>query len=107
MRRGRRKIFVQKREGLFRKAHEEAEMQRKALRRGKNLAQSRYMLKKEMSAVEGDPLESWSGIEVEGELNKKKLSWRLAWWGSTEKKEASRLLRLRERHQYSCRMRDN
>ena len=29
------------------------------------------------------------------------MGWRLAWWGSTEKKEASYLLGLRGRHQYS------
>ena len=34
---------------------------------------------------------------MEGGLDKR----RLAWWGSTEKKEASHLLGLRGRHQYS------
>ena len=35
------------------------------------------------------------------ELSKRRLGWRLAWWGSSEKKEASHLLGLRGRHQYS------
>ena len=34
------------------------------------------------------------------EPSKRRLGWRLAWWGSTEKKEASHFLGLRERHQY-------
>ena len=41
-------------------------MQRKALRRGNNLAfQRRYMFSKGKSVVEGDPKKSWSGIETE------------------------------------------
>ena len=55
------------------------------------------MCRKGKSAVEGDPKKSWSGIEKEREPSRM----RLAWWGSTEKKEASHLLRLRGRHQYS------
>ena len=35
------------------------------------------------------------------QLNKRKLGWRLAWWGSNEKMEDSHLLGLRGRHQYS------
>ena len=49
--------------------------------------------------IEGDPEKSWSGIETERELNKRRLGWRLAWWGSTEK-EGSYLVGLRGRHQY-------
>ena len=37
------------------------------------------------------------GLKRRWELNKKRLGWRLAWWGSTEKKEVSHLLKLRER----------
>ena len=40
------------------------------------------------------------GLKRRRELNKKRLGWRLAWWGSTEKKEASHLLGLRGKHQY-------
>ena len=63
MRRGRRK-------GLYRRerewSYEEAEVQRKALRPGKNLAFSEdTCLEKEKSAVEGDPKKGWSGIETE------------------------------------------
>ena len=63
--------------------------------------QQKYMFRKGKSAVEGDPKKSWSGIETQAGLNKEKVGWRLAWWGSTEKKEASHLLGLRGRHQYS------
>ena len=52
------------------------------------------MFRKGKSAVKGDPKKSWSEIETEGELNKG----RLAWWGLTEKNEASHLLGLRGRH---------
>ena len=34
-------------------------------------------------------------------MSKRRLGWRLAWWESTEKEEASHLLGLRGRHQYS------
>ena len=35
------------------------------------------------------------------EPSRRRLGWRLAWWGSTEKKETSHLLGLRGRHQCS------
>ena len=56
--------------------------------------QQRYMFRKGKSVVEGDPKKDWR------ELSKSSLGWRLAWWGSTEKKESSHLLGLRGRHQY-------
>ena len=59
------------------------------------------MFRKEKSAVESDPKKSWSGIEADREPSRKRLGWRLAWWGSTEKNETSHLLGLRGRHQYS------
>ena len=41
------------------------------------------------------------GLKQRQELSKRRLGWRLAWWEATEKKEASHLLELRGRHQYS------
>ena len=41
------------------------------------------------------------GLKRRRELSNRRLGRRLAWWGSTEKKEASHLLGLRGRHQYS------
>ena len=41
------------------------------------------------------------GLKQRRELSKRSLGWSLAWWRSTEKKEASDLLGLRGRHQYS------
>ena len=41
------------------------------------------------------------GLKRRREPSRRRLGWRLAWWGSTEKKEASHLLGLRGRHQYS------
>ena len=63
--------------------------------------QRRYMFSKGKSAIEGDPEKSWSGIKTERDPSRRRLSWRLAWWESTEKKEASYLLGFRGRHQYS------
>ena len=53
------------------------------------------MFRKRKSAVEGDPEKSWNGIEAEEELKRKRWSCRLAWWRSTNKKEALHLLGLR------------
>ena len=41
------------------------------------------------------------GLKRKLELSRRRLGWRLAWWGFTEKKEASHFLGLRGRHQYS------
>ena len=41
------------------------------------------------------------GLKRRREPSRRRLGWRLAWWGSTEKNEASHLLELRGRHQYS------
>ena len=41
------------------------------------------------------------GLKRRWELSKRRLGWRLAWWGSTAKKEALHLRGLRARHQYS------
>ena len=42
------------------------------------------------------------GLKRRQEPSRRRLGWRLACWGSTEKKEASHLLGLRGRHQFSC-----
>ena len=62
MRRGRRKTLYRRERSFLKGSHKEAEIQRKALRRGKNLAFS-YMAGKGKSAVEGDTKKSWCGIE--------------------------------------------
>ena len=41
------------------------------------------------------------GLKRKGKLNSIRQGWRLTWWGSIEKKQASHLLELRRRHQYS------
>ena len=59
------------------------------------------MFRKGKSAVEDDPLKKVGvGLKRRREPSRRRLGWRLAWWGSTEK-EASHLLGLRGRHQYS------
>ena len=82
--------------------HEEAEIQRKALRRGKNLAFSEdACLENERVRSKVTPKKIRVGVKRRRELSRRRLGWRLAWWGSTEKNEASHLLRMRGRHQYS------
>ena len=61
----------------------------------------RYKFREVKSTVIGDPKKNWSGIEVQGTLNKKRWRWRLAWWGSTEKKDASQIFGLTGKHQCS------
>ena len=74
----------------------EAEIQHKALRRGKNLAFSEdSCLEKERVWSKVTPRKVGVGLKRKRELNKKKCGQRLAWWRS------SHLLGLRERHQYS------
>ena len=69
VRRGRRKaLYGRKRDSLEESLWEE-EIERKALRRGKNLAFSEdTCLEKERKAVEGDSKKSCSGIEMEAEV---------------------------------------
>ena len=95
------KLCIKERDSLE-GPHEEAEIQRKASRLGKNLAFSEdTCLEKERVRSKGSPGKFRVGLKRRGELNKRRWGGRLAWWGSTEKKEASHLLRLRGRHQYS------
>ena len=76
-------------------------MQRKALRRGKNLAFSEdACLEKEKVRSKVTPRKVGMGLKRRRESSRGRLGWRLAWWGSIEK-EASHLLGLRGRHQYS------
>ena len=81
--------------------HKEAEIQRKALRPGNNLAFSEdTYLEKERVRSKVTPIKVGVGLKRRRELSRR-LGWKLAWWGSTEMKEASCLLGLRGRHQYS------
>ena len=54
--------------------------------------QRRYMFRKEKSTLENDPEKFVVEIKRRKKLNKKKWGWRLAWWGSNEKKEALHFL---------------
>ena len=102
MRRGRRKALYRRVRDSLERSHEEADIQRKALRRGKNLALSKdTCLEKESVRSKMTPSKVEMELIRKWEPSKRKLDWRLAWCGSTEKKETSRLLGLRGRHQYS------
>ena len=102
MKRGRGKaLYRGERDSLVR-SHEKVEIQLKALRRGKNLAFSEYTcLEKQRVRSKVTPRKVGVGLKRRRELNKRRLSWRWAWWRSIEKKEVSHLLGLRGRHQYS------
>ena len=102
VRRDRRKALYRRRRDSLEGPHDEAEIQRKALRRGKNSAFSKdTCLEKERVRWKVIPRKVEMGLKQRRELNKRRFDWKLAWWGSTEKKEASHLLGLRGRHQYS------
>ena len=100
MRRDRRKDLYRTERDFLEGPHEEAEIQRKALIRGKNLAFSEdTCLQKERVQSKVAPRKV--RLKLRREPSRRGLGWRLAWWGSTEKKEASHLLELRGRHQCS------
>ena len=102
MRRDRRKDLYRIERDSLEGPHEEAEIQRKALRCGKNLAFSEdTCLEKERVRSKVTPRKVGVGLKRRREPSRRRLGWRLAWWGSTEKNEASHLLGLRGRHQYS------
>ena len=100
MRRGQRKALYRRERDSLEGPHEEAEIQRKALRRGKNLAFSKDSCLEKKRVWSKIPRKVGVGLKWRREPSRMRLSWRLAWWGSTEK-EASHLLGLRGRHQYS------
>ena len=98
MRRGQRKDLYRTERDSLEGLLEEAEIQCKALRRGKNLAFSEdTCLKKERVRLKVTPRKVGVGLKQRREPSRR----RLACWGSTEKKEASHLLGLTGRHQYS------
>ena len=102
MRRDRRKALYRRESDSLEGPHDEAEIQHKALRRGKNLAFSKdTCLEKERVRSKVTPRNVGVGLKQRQESSRRRLGWRLAWWKSTEKKEASRFLGLRGRHQYS------
>ena len=102
VRTGQRKDLCRRERDSLEGPHEEAEIQRKALRRGKNLTFSKdTYLEKERVWSKVTPRKVEVGLKRRQEPSRRRLGWRLAWWGSTEKKEASHLFGLRGRHQYS------
>ena len=87
MRRGRRKDLYSRERASLDGPHEEAEIQRKALRRGTNLAFSEdTCLEKESVRSKVTPRKVGVGLKRRREPSRRKLGCRLAWWGSTEKR---------------------
>ena len=67
--------------------HEEAEIQRKALRRGKNLAFSEdTCLEKKRVQSKVTPRKVGVGLKQMRKPSRKRLGWRLAWWGSLRRR---------------------
>ena len=102
MKRDQRKASYRRERDSLEGHHEEAEIQRKALRRGKNLSFSEdTCLEKDRVRSKVTPRKVGVGLKRRREPSKRRLGWRFAWCGSTEKKKASHFLGLRGRHQYS------
>ena len=98
VRKDRRKDLYRTERDSLEGPHDEAEIQRKAIRRAKNLAFSEdTCLEKERVRSKVTPRKVGVGLKRRWELSKRRLGWRLDWWGSTEK-EVSHLLGLRGRH---------
>ena len=88
-------LYKREKEELL-KTHEETKIQRKALKRGKNLAISEdTCLKKERLRSKLIPRKVGVGLKRRRKPSKKTLGWRLAWRGSNEKK-APHLIELRK-----------
>ena len=89
MRRDQRKDLYRTERDSLEGSHEEAEIKCKALRRGKNLAFSEdTCLEKEKVRSKVTPRKVGVGLKWRREPSRRRLGWRLAWWESTEKKEA-------------------
>ena len=102
MRRDRRKALYKRERDSLEGPHEEVEIQHKAFRHGKNLAFSKdTCLEKERVRSKVTPRKVRVRLKCRREPSRRRLGWRLAWWGSTEKNKALHLLGLRGRHQYS------
>ena len=101
MRRGTRKDLYRRERDSLEGPHDEAEIQRKALRRGKNFDFSEDTCLEKERVWSKTSRKVGVGLKRRREPSMRRLGWRLAWWGSTEKKEASHLLGLIGRHQYS------
>ena len=87
VRRGRRKALYRREMDSLVGPHEEAEIQREALRQGKKLAFSEdTYLEKERVRSKVTLRKDGVGLKRRRELSRRRLGWRLAWWGSTEKK---------------------
>ena len=102
MRRGRRKDLYKRERDSLKGLHDEAEIQRKALRRGKNLAFSEDICLEKVSVrSKRIPRKVGVGLKRGREPSRRRLGWWFALWEPTEKKETSHLIGLRGRHQYS------
>ena len=90
MRRGPREALYKRERDSLEGPNEEAEIQRKTLRCGKNLAFSEdTCLKKKRVQSKVTPRKVVVRLKRKRKPSRRRLGWRLAWWGSTEKKEAS------------------
>ena len=82
MRRGQRKDLYRRERDSLEGPHEKAEIQRKTLRRGKNLAFSEdTCLEKERVRSKVTPRKVGLGLKLRREPSRRRLSWRLAWGG--------------------------
>ena len=82
VRRDRRKDLYRTEKDFLEGPHEEAEIQHKALRRGKNLVFSEdTCLKKERVWSKVTPRKVGVGLKRRREPSRRRWGWKLAWWG--------------------------
>ena len=99
VRRSQRKALYRRERDSLEGTHEEAKIHRKALKQEKNVVLSEdTCLEKKRMWSKVTPRKVGVGLKRRRELSRRRLGWRLSWWGSTEKKGASHLLGLRGRH---------
>ena len=80
MRRGQRKALYRTERDSLEGPHEEAEIQHKALRRGKNLAFGKdTCLEKEGTQSKVAPRKVGVGLKWRWEPSRRRLDWRVAW----------------------------
>ena len=95
VRRDRRKALYRTERDSLEGPHEEAEIPREALRRGKNLAFSEdTCLEKERVRSKMTPRKVGVGLKRRRESSSRRFGWRLAWWGSTQKNRGLRFAQI-------------
>ena len=93
-----RRTLYRRKKGFLEGLYEGAEIQLEALRRGKNLAFSKdTCLEKKKVRLKVTTRRVEVELKRRGELNKRTWGWKLAWWGSIEKKRGLTFARIKRK----------